>query len=351
MYSLSPQNIIEEFAAASTKLARGVEALRQIDELPVGTTPKQKVWEKDKVSLFHFERGPGTNIKTPVLIVYALVNRHHMMDIQADRSFIRNLQAAGLDLYLIDWGYPTPEDKYFTMEEYINGYLDDAVEVIREKTGQKISLMGICQGGTFSVIYAALHPQKVKNLVTLVTPIDFATPRDMLSKWAKHLDVDTLVNNQGNVPGELLNAGFALLKPMLRTNKYVSILNSIDKEGQLHNFLRMEHWIADSPDQAGECFRKFIKDLYQGNKLVQGTFEMGGSRVDLKNITMPLLNIYAEEDHLVPPEASIALNDLVGSTDKSLTKFAGGHIGVFVGSRSQRELAPGIATWLNERDS
>jgi polyhydroxyalkanoate synthase len=211
--------------------------------------------------------------------------------------------------------------------------------------------MGICQGGTFSVIYSALHPQKVKNLVTLVTPINFGTPRDLLAKWAKHLDVDALVNNGGNVPGELLNAGFAQLKPLLKTTKYVSVLNTVDQPGQLLNFLRMEHWIADSPNQAGECFRQFVKDLYQRNKLVNGTFCLGGRIVRLADITMPLLNIYAQEDHLVPPEASMPLNDLVGSTDKSLTAFAGGHIGVFVGSRSQKELAPGIARWLHERDA
>jgi polyhydroxyalkanoate synthase subunit PhaC len=173
----------------------------------------------------------------------------------------------------------------------------------------------------------------------------------LLSKWAQHLDVDALVDHHGNVPGELLNSGFALLKPMLKTNKYVAILNAVDKEVQLLNFLRMEQWIADSPSQAGECFRQFIKDLYQQNKLVKGTLQLGNKTVKLANINMPLLNIYAAEDHLVPPEASIPLNELVSSSDKCLTQFAGGHIGVFVGARSQKELAPGIALWLKERDN
>lgn len=330
---------------------RGSKHLKNIEDVEVGSTPKQLVWKKDKVQLFRYVRNTPAAVHTPVLIVYALVNRHNMMDLQPDRSFIRNLQDSGLDLYLIDWGYPTPEDKYFSMHEYIGGYVNDAVDVICEQTGlPAISLMGICQGGTFSTIYAALYPQKVKNLVTLVTPIDFSTPNDLLGNWARHLDVDTLVNNGGNIPGELLNHGFAMLKPMLKYNKYLSIQNTAEKEAQLLNFLRMEKWINDSPSQAGECFRQFIKDLYQENKLVKGTLQLGGRTVNLANITMPLLNIYAAEDHLVPPTASIPLNDLVGSTDKCLTKFAGGHIGVFVGSRSQKELAPGIAAWLIERD-
>ncbi len=352
MDTLSPRRIADEFAAATARLAGGFNALRRIDALPVGTAPKEAVWQKDKVRLFRYHRETPPSVRTPVLLVYALVNRHDMMDIQADRSFIRNLLAEGLDLYLIDWGYPTPEDKYYTMNEYINGYIDDALEVIRSTTGHPaVNLMGICQGGTFSAIYAALHSGKVKNLITLVTPIDFSTPDDLLSCWARHLDVDALVDSHGNVPGDFLNAGFAMLKPMLKTNKYVSILKAVDKEEQLLSFLRMEQWIADSPSQAGECFRQFIKDLYQENRLVKGTLQLGGKTVNLANIRVPLLNIYAQEDHLVPPAASIPLNDLVGSTDKCLTRLAGGHLGVFVGSRAQKERAPGVALWLKERDA
>jgi polyhydroxyalkanoate synthase len=350
MLTLSPETILNEFAMATDKLFKGYEALKKVSSLDVGTSPKEVVWRKDKIELFRYAASSTAAISTPVLLVYAMVNRHNMMDIQSDKSFIRNLTAAGLDLFLINWSYPSPEDKYITMDNYINGYINDAVDYIRRSTGhQQVTLMGICQGGTFSVIYSALHPEKVKNLVTLVTPINFQTEKDTLSKWARHLNVDALVDHYGNIPGALLNVAFEKLKPMLKTNKYVSILNAVDKEAQLTNFLRMEYWIADSPDQAGACFRQFIKDLYQENKLVRGTLELAGRLVDLKKITMPLLNIYAETDHLVPPDSSVALNNLVGSADKTLTRFAGGHIGVFVGSRSQKELAPGIASWLKKR--
>jgi polyhydroxyalkanoate synthase len=352
MYTLSPGKVVEELSAATKKLATGFDTLKKLDSIEIGLTPKEKIWQKDKVILFHYQRPSVPEVKTPVLLVYALVNRHNMMDLQSDRSFIKNLQDSGLDLYLVDWGYPTPADRYISMNDYISGYLNDVVEVIRKQTNQNaVTIMGICQGGTFSVMYAAMFPEKVKNLVTLVTPIDFHTPTDLLSTWARYLDVDTLVDHYGIIPGLLLNIGFELLKPMLKTRKYFSILNTADKDQQLLNFLRMEYWIADSPHQAGECFRQFIKDLYQQNKLVKGTMTLNNKPIILKNITMPLLNIYADEDHLVPPAASIPLNDLVGSTDKCLTKFAGGHIGVFVGSRSQKELAPGIAYWLKMRDN
>jgi polyhydroxyalkanoate synthase len=112
----------------------------------------------------------------------------------------------------------------------------------------------------------------------------------------------------------------------------------------------MERWINESPDQAGACFLQFMEDLYQHNKLIKGELVVGDHKVDLKNLTMPLLNIYATHDHLVPPSATIPLNDHVGSKDKTIYKFEGGHIGVFVGGKSQKELSPAVSKWLKERD-
>jgi polyhydroxyalkanoate synthase subunit PhaC len=82
-----------------------------------------------------------------------------------------------------------------------------------------------------------------------------------------------------------------------------------------------------------------------------GELVIGGQPVDLKQITMPVLTIYAFEDHLVPPNSTKPLNELIGSQDKQLYEFPGGHIGVFTGARSQKELSPTIINWLKERDN
>ncbi|MCI4626965.1 MAG: hypothetical protein L3V56_13550, partial [Candidatus Magnetoovum sp. WYHC-5] len=132
----------------------------------------------------------------------------------------------------------------------------------------------------------------------------------------------------------------------LNVGKYIGMLDIIEDKEKLINFLRMEKWIFDSPDQAGDTIRQFIKDMYQENKLFKGTLQIGDKNVNLKNITMPLLNIYATADHIVPPSATKPLNDVVGSIDKELYEFKGGHIGVFVGAKSQKELAPAIADWV-----
>ena len=345
-------NLIEEFTSISAKLLKSYENLNKIEEVTIASTSKTAVYSEDKLTLYRYDRETEASYKTPVLIVYALVNTYKMLDLQPDRSYIKNLLAAGMDVYLIDWGFPTRSDRFLSMDDYISGYINTCVDVIRTKHQiEKINILSICQGGTLSVIYSALYPNKVKNLVTHVTPIDFSTNEGLLFRWSRDMDFDALVDaNHGLIPGEFLNQGFDMLKPMMKLQKQQSLTSLLDNADKLLNYLRMEKWISESPDQAGECFRQFMKDLYQNNKLVKGELEVGGKKVNLKNLSAPLLNIYATEDHLVPPAATKPLNDLVGSTDKELYSFKGGHIGVFVGSRSQKELAPAVAEWLKKRD-
>jgi len=344
------KNAAEETLELSRKLVKAYETLRQIGEIEVGAAPKELVFECDKIKLYHYKPEAPVTCRVPVLIAYALVNRPYMLDLQPDRSFIRRLLQEGLEIYVIDWGYPTAADKYLSLDDYLNIFLNDSVDFIRDSTRQNaINLMGICQGGTFSTMYAALYPQKIKNLITIVTPVDFSTDDGLLFRWSKKMNVDAMVDHYGVISGDVLSVGYLMLRPFMKISKYIDILDVMDDREKVENFLRMEQWILDSPAQAGECYRQFVKDLYQKNKLVEGGLEIGEKQVDLKNITMPLLNIYASDDHIVPPNASAPLNGLVGSTDKELYSFKGGHIGVFVSAKSQKELAPAIASWLHKR--
>jgi polyhydroxyalkanoate synthase len=349
---IRPDKLAAEMADYSRKLGQGIENLLSAERIDTGVTAKTAVYQEDKLSLYRYQ-APADVVQspTPLLVVYALVNRPYMTDLQEDRSTIRNLLAAGQDVYLIDWGYPDGADRSLTLDDYINGYLDRCVDVIRKRHRlDRINILGICQGGTFSLCYSALHPDKVKNLVTMVTPVDFKTPGNLLSAWAQHMDVDLLVDTLGNIPGELLNWTFLSLKPFSLTGqKYVNMVDVLDDPARLKNFLRMEKWIFDSPDQAGETFRQFIKDFYQGNGLIEGGVRIGGREVDLQQVRVPILNIFAEQDHLVPPDASRALRGRTASKDYTELSFPGGHIGIYVSGKAQKEVTPAIAAWLDQR--
>jgi polyhydroxyalkanoate synthase len=319
----------------------------------IAATPCEVVYQEDRVRLKHYLPVSPPRVPTPLLIVYALINRETMLDLQPGRSVIQNLLKEGIDVYLIEWGYPARKDRYLTIDDHVNGYLNDMVDFLTEKHRlPRINLMGVCMGGTFAIIYASLYPQKVKNLITTVTPSNFDTDKGLLHVWMKEVDVDRLVDAFGNIPGDLLNLGFLLLNPArLMIDKYLGFFENADNKEFVENFIRMEKWIFDSPDVPGETFRQFIKDCYQNNLLIKSRMTVGGRRVNLKKLTMPLLNIYGRFDHLVPPEACELLVDRVGSRDTENICLDTGHIGIYVSSRCQQELVPKIARWLQERDN
>jgi polyhydroxyalkanoate synthase len=349
---IRPEKLSEEMLEYARKLGQGMGHLLDAAPIETGVSPREAVYREDKLVLYRYQAPEGVpRHPAPLLVVYALVNRPYMTDIQEDRSTIRGLLATGQDVYLIDWGYPDQADRALTLDDYINGYLDRCVDHIGEAHGlDAVNLLGICQGGTFSLCYTALHPRKVRNLVTMVTPVDFKTPGNLLSDWVQHMDIDLLVDTLGNVPGELLNWTFLSLKPFSLTGqKYVDMVDLLDDPAKVRSFLRMEKWIFDSPDQAGETFRQFIKDFYQRNGLIAGGIDIGGRTVDLADVTCPVLNIYAMQDHLVPPDSSKALKGRTGSRDYRELAFPGGHIGIYVSGRAQKEVTPAIGEWLRQR--
>jgi polyhydroxyalkanoate synthase len=348
---ISLEALAEESLAMQQKLAAGFRLLPEVEDVQYGATRREEVWRDGKVVLYRFigEHAPATSV--PLLISYALVNRPYMVDLQSDRSLVRKLLEQGQDVYIIDWGYPDRSDRFLELGDYLHRYIDGAVDALRQRSGHDaINVLGICQGGSFSLCYAALYPRKVRNLVTMVTPVDFHTPDNMLSNWAREIDVDLFVDTMGNVPADMLNASYLMLKPFrLNLQKYVGLVDILDDRGAIEDFLRMEKWIFDSPDLAGEAFRQFIKQFYQGNGLMKGEVVIDGDRVDLGFVDMPVLNIYAEQDHLVPPDASRALARVVGTRDYTELSFKGGHIGIYVSSRAQREVPATVHRWLMAR--
>ena len=350
-FQISPDALVNEINEFNSKLTQGFDTLLNLDEIEVGVSEKEAVYKEDNLVLYHFKSRTKKQNSVPLLIVYALVNRPYMADLQDGRSMVQGLLDEGVDVYLIDWGYPDSADKYLTLDDYINGYINNCVDVICDRHNRKnINLLGICQGGAFSLCYTSLHQEKVKNLITTVTPVDFHTKDDLLSHMVRKIDIDQVVDTMGNIPGEVLNMAFLSLKPYsLMGQKYVDLVNILDDKDKAMNFMRMEKWIFDSPDLAGEAYREFIKQFYQENGLVKATVKIGEDIVDLSNITIPVLNIYAIHDHLVPPDSSKALEGCVSSEDYQSLEFPGGHIGIYVSGKAQKMIPPSVANWLSER--
>jgi polyhydroxyalkanoate synthase len=355
-YVMAADLIMARVAGDSAKFHDQVRKAKEVLlgplETDIAVTPYDVVWQEDRVKLKHYHPRTEPLLKTPLFIVYAQVNRETMLDLQPGRSVVETFLNAGLDIYMLDWGYPTRKDRFLNLDDHVNGYIGDAVDFILETHGiDQLNIMAICQGGTMSVMYAALHPEKVKNLVLTVTPTNFDHDAGLLNVWARSLDPDKLVDSYGNIPGDIMNLGFLLLNPArLMIDKYVGLVENIHNRDFVENFVRMERWIFDSPDLPGEAFRDFIQWMFRENLLIKNELVLGGKKVDLKNITMPVLNIYGKYDHLVPPAACDQLTSKIGSTDKEDLCLDTGHIGIYVSSKTQREFGPKIIRWLTERD-
>lgn len=350
-FAIDPAQWAQEASDFQRRLAAGPRTLRQVGDVDFGCSPKDAVYRDDKLTLYRYANPNRRRGAVPLLISYALVNRPYMVDLQENRSLVRGLLARGEDVYLIDWGYPDHSDRYLDLEDYVERFLGGCVDFLRASHGiDAINLVGICQGGVISLCYAALHPDKVRNIITTVTPVDFHTPDNLLSRWVQGIDMDLMVETLGNVPADQMNLCYLMLKPFrLNFQKYAGFVDTLEDAGQVEDFLRMEKWIFDSPDQAGEMLRQFVNQFYKGNGFVNGGIRVGTRAPTLADVTMPVLNIYALQDHLVPPDASRALAGLVGTKDYSELAFKGGHIGIYVSSRAQHEVPTAICDWLSRR--
>ncbi len=329
------------------------EANETIAEVDVGATPKETVYEENKLELYHYESQTDEQHDVPILIVYALINRPYILDLQSDRSVVRTLLENGFDVYLIDWNEPSQLDSSLTLHDYVNRYMDNCVDVVRERSGQdSINLLGYCMGGTMSTMYAALYPEKVRNLGLMAAGLCFDDTGGVLELWGddEYFDPEDVTETFGNVPADFLDIGFALMDPVENyVIKYVRFYDNVEDEEFVENFARMEEWLGDGIDVAGATFEEFIEDIYQENRLYRNELELGGEHVDLENIDMPVLNIVAHYDHLIPPAASKPFNDVVSSDDTTVMEFKTGHIGMSVSSRSHAELWPDVCEWFEER--
>jgi len=358
--AITPATLVKELETARDKLARGLQRLAEVseDDLAIATVPRDEVWREDMVRLYRCRPVVDTPHGTPILIVYALVGRFQMIDLEAERSLVRKLLAEGFDVYFVDWGLPSRAQRWLAIDDYVSGYLNDCVDVIRERSKQdKINLLGICQGGVFTTCYAALFPGKVRNLAFTVTPIDFhgdrkepQTGAGYMNQWARaltHDDIDDLVEAYGTAPGSMVGFAFLMMNPVSNLTKYtIDLIDVMADENRLLNFLRMERWIADRPDHPGEVLRQWFQDLYQDNKLIRNELVLGERTVDLRNITMPVLNIYATGDTIIPVSCSKGVGHYFGTDDYTELAVPGGHIGTFVGGKAQKILPPALANWF-----
>lgn len=308
---------------------------------------RELVLERTEARLWRY--GTPGPARGALFLIYAFVNRPSMLDLDERRSLIRRLGEQGITAYLVEWREPDAAYPGLDLASCVDRVLPALLAAACAADGAaRLPVLGVCQGGSLSLMLAGLHPERVAGLVTLVTPVDFKTAEDQLSRFAQGLALGSLA---GPVPAALLDHLFLCLKPFeLRVGKYLHAHRLAGQPEALAGFLRMEQWIFGGPRQSPALLREFVAACYQDNALVAGDLSIAGKPVSLAEIRVPVLNIYASADHLVPPAASQALGPALGTADYEEFVFPGGHVGVFVSQRAQGAIAARIAAWLAQRE-
>src|SRR5215204_204226 len=223
----------------------------------------------------------------------------------------------------------------------------------KHPVSDEFSLLGYCMGGTMSAMYASLFPEQLKNLILMTAPVEF--PEGEMGLYSlftseKYMNPGLLADAFDNIPGDLIDTGNRMLKPVTNyVGTYVNMWERIFEEKPMETWLAMNKWVNDGPPFPGATFRQWISEFYQQNKLAKGEIVLRGRRVDLSKIEVPLLNIAGKKDHICTlPQAEATMN-LVGSQDKEFFVLDAGHVGLMTGRGAKKGLWPKVSDWLSTR--
>ncbi len=342
-----------ELNQALIRFAKASGRAGELPDVPVGQSPRELVWTRNKAQLYHYFPQSGKHYTIPLLLVYSIMNKPFILDLRPGSSLVEFLLKTGFEVYLVDWGLPGPEDASQKIDDYVLDLMPRLVkQVLRHSGATEISLLGYCIGGVFAICYAALHPQApVKNLLLMAVPLDY-NEMGLFQRLLDptHFDVNAVIDGYGLVPGEMLDLGAKFLKPLQNfITTYTSFQDKILDDRAVESWLSIQKWLNDTVPFPGGAFKQFVVELYGQNKLVKGQLKLGGQAVDLSRIKISLLNIMAKKDDMVLASQSKPVLRVVGSRDKEEIIMPGGHIGLVVGRNANKNLWPALENWLKQR--
>jgi polyhydroxyalkanoate synthase len=344
--------VLEKIARAPARAVEFSNILLTTDDAAIGQSPKDVVWTHRKCTLYRYRSASRTH-PVPVLLVFALINRPDIFDLQPGRSFVEFLLEEGFDVFLLDWGVPGDEDADMGVDSYLCDQLPWAIrETLREAGEEELSLLGWCIGGTFCAIHGALDPEgPVRNMVLLTTTVD--TSHSNYTPWVgrESFDVEAVTDAFPSVPGAGIDLMNKAMKPVTNFwSTYRQLFQGVlEGSASREAYQPMAKWVGNNPPFPGRVYREWITWMYKENQLVKGTMTLRGRRVDLSRIEQNLLVVTAGGDHITRRPETLPLFDMVSSGDVTHLDRPGGHIGLMAGSKARDEIWPDIADWLRER--
>jgi polyhydroxyalkanoate synthase len=339
-----------EIERNALRARNGIRVAAGVARPDLGQTPKDVVWREGRSELWRY-RNDAVRVSPPLLIIYSLFNRSYILDLRPGNSFVERLVGAGFDVFLLDWGVPDERDAANTLEDYVDDYMPAAIgEALRVAGADQVNMLGYCFGGFLSVLHAAHHPRSpLRSLSVLTTPADLqqlGPMGDVLGVGG--LDLDSLLDADGNVPPRIILQGFRSLAPTADATRYVNLLERLWNDEYVAADQAMGTWATDHVPLPGGVARQFAQ-MIKDNSMINDRLVIGGDSVSLSEIKVPFLHVLANRDHIIPEASSAPLVGLVGSPDKHELRLDSGHIGLVVGRTAAKTTIPTIIEFLTER--
>lgn len=290
-----------------------------------------------------------------VLLIPAPIKRCYIWDLAPDISVVRHCLQRGMRVYLAEWLPMGKNGQDFGIGKYADRLLSDCVDAIEADSGQhQVILAGHSLGGTFSTIFACLHPQRVRSLVLLESPLHFAEEAGSFAPLvAATPDVAPIVNVFGAIPGSFLNLVCIIAAPSeFEWRRYMDLFFCAGNVQALVTHMRVERWMLDEFPLPGKLFTEIVELLYRGDYLMQGRLAIHGKRIGPSDVTVPLLSVFDPRSAIIPPQSVIPFHQAAPGSPKKLLSYEGDvgvaiqHVGVLVGKNAHVRLWPAIFDWL-----
>ena len=327
---------------------RGAHILATAPRPPAGLTPHSVIHRQDKLAVRYYAAEPSRRVagRLPVVLVPSLINKAWILDLEPGRSLVEALSAAGWDTYLVDWGTPGPEDATEDVAYVVLQLLHRSIDrICRHAGAERAHVLGYCMGGTLSLLYAALRPERVASLVALAAPVKFGEG-GRFKDLADAVDIDRAITPDGLLPVEVMKPAFQLLDPMGNWTKLIALDKASKDPKILARSLVRERWLEENVPISGAFARDFLRNAYQEDRLIEGTWMVGAERVDLSAITCRVLVAVCDNDFITPPAAALPLAEAVPNA--RVERMDCGHIGVVVGGFGPKVFYPMLDAWFSE---
>jgi polyhydroxyalkanoate synthase subunit PhaC len=345
------RNRLGKFAeTALYGIAGGISALAG-GRGPRGATPYDSIFRHKKVSLRHYRPGPKRIFRTPVIFVPPFMVRPHVYDLDPGHSFVATLLERGFDVFSMDFGEPGKDDAHLKLDDYVLEFMPRLMRAAMDEAGtEQVVLIGYSMGGIFSYLSAAMFPEKTAAIIPMAAPVDCHKMGlfSAMAQLAGRPGVG-LLRVLGNIPGQLASIAFRVATPVKSLSRLASLVPKLWDAEYVRRYAALNAWVNDFADWPEAAFRQFVNEFMGENRLARGRLKLGGQRVNLRDITCPILAFAGKTDRIAPPAACRALLKQVASKDAMCVEVPGGHLGIVVSRSSPRQVWARAAEWLTTR--